>query len=127
MTRNSEYLTLYWSSSNIITSNDEQRYIAWMEMNLDRVEWIYETQFGAHVNDANWCPILLVDRGEGGQYFKNIKLDIHPDVSNKVFNAWVTKLSEYTRHRTTLCYNTGEYVAILMSLVGIYSISAVCT
>ena len=36
---------------------------------------------------------LLVDIGEGGGFIEVIKLDIPPDVSNKVFNAWVTKLS----------------------------------
>ena len=38
---------------------------------------------------------LRVDRGEGGLSVKNIKHDLPPDVSNEVFNAWVTKLSEY--------------------------------
>ena len=59
VTRNFKYITLYLSSSTVITSNDERRYIACMERNLDRVEWIYETPFGAHVNDANWCLIFL--------------------------------------------------------------------
>ena len=55
----SKYLTFYWISSTLITSYDKQRYIIWMEMNLDQIEWIHVTPFRAHVNDANWCPIFL--------------------------------------------------------------------
>ena len=50
---------LYWSISTIITINDKRQYIAWMEMSMYQVEWIYETPFGAHVNGENWCPIFL--------------------------------------------------------------------
>ena len=76
--RNSEYLTLYWSSSTIITSNDERQYIEWMERNLDRVDWIYDTPFGAHVNDVNWFPVFLFSWIED-------RLDDPSKLSNQIF------------------------------------------
>ena len=56
----------------------KRRYIAWMEINLDIDKWIYETPFGAHVNDTNWCPIFLSSWiGE--------KADDPLEVSNQIF------------------------------------------
>ena len=78
MTRNSKYLTLYWNSSTIITSNGEQRYITWVETNMDWVKWDYETPFGAHFNNVNWCPVFLSSWIEE-------KVDDPSKVSNRIF------------------------------------------
>ena len=104
VTRNSEYLALYWSSSTIITSNYKRRYIAWVEMTLDWFEWIYEMPFGAHVNNANWCPILLSS-------WREETVDDPWKVSNRIFLLMsATKFSMHGSPRywntlvTALCY-----------------------
>ena len=97
VTRNSEYLALYWSSSTIIMSNDERRYISWMEMNLDRVKFIYETLFGAHVNDENWCPIFLSSCREE-------KVDDLSKVSNRIL--LLMSATKFSMHGSSSYQNT---------------------
>ena len=97
VTRNREYLTLYWSSSTIITSNDEQQYITWMEKNMDQSEWIYETPFGGNVNDANWCPIFLSSWIEE-------KVDDQSKVSNHIL--LLIPKTKFSMHGSPSYWNT---------------------
>ena len=115
MTSHSKNITLYWSISNIITSNDKQQCIKWMDMNLNWVKWIYKTPFGDHVNDANWCPIWISSWIEE-------KVDDLSKLLNRIFLLMLaTNFSMHGSPRYTNTLITEHHYVIIQVNILLYS------